>query len=98
VTSGGSLDISGTVTNAGDSTVDTQLATSSLLVNGQASDVWGWAIANGLRSEREFALPPGEQVEFRRVLPSSLLPGLGRHELVLEVHGHRSPTVMVERL
>ena len=79
------LDIWGAVRNLGPSTVDTEVWRSLLLVNGEASEIWSWAIANGLRDERELALPPTEQVEFRRTLPSSsVLPGPGQYQLMLD--------------
>lgn len=93
-----SLDIRGTVRNTGEQTCDTRIWSSSLLVNGEPSMNWALAISNGLRDVREYALPPGESVEFRRVLPAaSLLPGPGRYTLVLEVRGERSQPVVIER-
>ena len=92
------LDIRGTVGNVGQSEVDTEVWASTLLVNEEPSETWSWAIANGLRDEREFALAPGERYEFRRTLPSSsLFRKPGQYELVLEVGGSRSPVVSVER-
>jgi len=92
------LDIRGVVRNAGASTVDTEIWASKLYVNGEPSEGWSWAIANGLRDEREVALPPGEEVKFRRTLPaSSILPKARHYELVLEVRGFHSSAVMVER-
>ena len=92
------LAIRGTVRNVGSSTLDTEIWASTLLINEKPSENWPLAIANGLRDEKEFALPPGERVEFRRVLPSSsLLSAPGRYELVLVVHGVRSAPIVVER-
>lgn len=92
------LEIRGTVHNITAAVIDTDIIRSTLLVNGAASDGWSWAIANGLRDGREFALPPGEKVEFRRTFPSSsILPGPGRYELVLLVLGIRSTPVTIER-
>jgi hypothetical protein len=90
------LDIRGAVRNLGASEVDTQVFASNLLVNGEPSETWLWSM-NGLHDEREWALPPGERVEFRRILPASVLSGSGRYELVLVVQGIRSQPVIVER-
>jgi hypothetical protein len=93
------LDIRGAVRNLGPATVDTEVWLSELLVNGEPSDSWAWAIASGYRDEREFALPPGKQIEFGRRFPaSSILPEPGQYELVLQVRGNCSATVTVERL
>ncbi len=93
------LDIRGAVRNHGSSTVDTQVWKSTLLVDGIPCERWSWVIANGIRDEREFALPPGEQVEFRRVLlAGAVLPEPGRHELVLVVRNIPSPKVIVARV
>lgn len=92
------LDIRGTVRNLGLSTIDTQIWTSRLLVDGKPSEDWAWAISNGLRDEREFALTPDDLIEFRRTLPASVvLSGPGRHELMLEVSGVLSAPVAVEQ-
>ena len=97
VTGGAELDIRGAVRNLGTEVVDTRVHASRLLVNGEPSDTWSWAIANGIRDERELALPPGEQVRFQRKLPaSSVLRRPGRYELVLDVLGVKSNPVMVE--
>jgi hypothetical protein len=93
---GDSLTITGVVENTGTSTIDTQIWQSKLLIDSAKVELWSLAIANGLRDEREFALPPGERVEFSRVLPASILPGSGRHELILEVQGIQSTPVTVE--
>jgi hypothetical protein len=92
------LDIGGTVRNVGLATVDTQTWASRLLVDGKPSENWAWAIGNGLRDEREFALKPGDLIEFHRSLPASVvLPGPGPHELRLEVSGVLSAPVTVEQ-
>jgi hypothetical protein len=99
VTAEDTLDIEGAVHNRGPETVDPQVAASRLLVDGEPADVWGMAIANGLGDEREAGLPPGERVAFRRELPAgSVVPGPGRHRLVLVVRGTRSGPVVVERI
>jgi hypothetical protein len=91
------LDIRGAVRNRGALDIDTRIYASDLVVNGAPSRSWSRAIANGISDEREFALPPGERVQFRRLLPaSSVLPGPGRYELVLSVHGVQSAPVTVE--
>jgi hypothetical protein len=91
------FDIRGAVRNLGSRDLDTRVYASALLVNGEPSGTWSLAIMNGLRDEWEFALPPGQRVEFRRLLPaSSLLRGPGRYELILDVGGVRSAPVTVE--
>jgi hypothetical protein len=92
------LDVRGAVRNVGQSEVDTEVWASTLLVNEEPSGTWAWAIANGFRDEREFALAPGERYAFGRMLPSSsLFRKPGEYELVLEVGGSRSLVVSVER-
>jgi hypothetical protein len=92
------LAVWGAVNNRGKKVVDTELYASQLLVDGETSQTWSWAIGNGTRDEREFALEPLQTVEFSRLLPaSSLLPDVGRHELVLVVRGCSSPVTVVER-
>jgi hypothetical protein len=93
-----SLEIRGTVRNTSEQTLDTRVWASSLLVNGEPSMNWALAISNGLRDVREYALPPGESVEFRRILPAaSLFPGPGQYTLILEVQGEQSDPVTIER-
>lgn len=92
------LDIRGAVRNNGSSPIDTRIWNSTLLVDGIPCEHWAWAIANGIRDEREFALPPGEQVVFRRLLPvTSVLLKPGHHDLVLVVRDVSSPRVTVVR-
>ena len=97
---GTQLDIRGTVSNLGDSVIDTRAWVSVLLVDGSPCQTWALAIANGLRDPRESALPPQQRVELRRVLPAAtvLPPGRGTHVLILEVLGTRSPAVSVKQL
>ena len=83
------------VSNEGSSTVDTGIAGSRLLVDGEPSAAWSLAIANGARDVRERELPAGEQVEARRKLRARALGGAGVHELVLEAGGTRSHPVTV---
>lgn len=91
------LDIGGEVLNTGLATIDTRVSASVLLVNGEPSQNWPLAIGNGIRDERESALPPGEQVEFhRRLAASSVLRRHGPQEMVLVVEGVRSPSVTVQ--
>lgn len=85
-----SLTVEATVTNDGDETLDTRLASSTLLVDGRASQPWSLAIANGARDAWESALPPGESVRAARVMGEDLVRDPGEHELVLEVNGVRS--------
>lgn len=83
--------------NLGSEPVDTKIGASRLLVDGNPSQSWGFAIANGLRDERESALPAGERVEFRRRLPAeAVLPDPGRYRLMLVVRENRSDPVAVE--
>ena len=89
------LTVHGVVINNGDAPIDTQLVSSDLLVNGQPSFAWSLAIGNGLRDMRESALPAGEQVDFSRVMGSSLVQGPGDYEMVLRVLGVDSSPVQV---
>jgi hypothetical protein len=88
--------ISGAVTNLGTETIDTRVRTSELSVNGESLLSWGLAIGNGARDAREYALPPGERIEFSRVMGSSLFRGPGEYELVLSVGGVDSPPARVK--
>lgn len=94
----GALDVRATVRNTGASAVDLQSWVSELRVDGVAVQAWAWSLANGLRDDRESALPPGEEVELRRVLPvDDVLPDPGPHDLVVVVRGVASPPVRVDR-
>lgn len=90
-----SLTIGATVTNLETAPVDLEVPASQLLVDGEPSLSWGFAIANGTRDERECALPPGEHLTFRRVMGAALFRAEGEHELVLAVRGVRSAPVIV---
>jgi hypothetical protein len=79
--------VKGAVTNRGGDTIDTRVRHSELRVNGELLQTWGLAIGNGSRDEREYALPPGERVEFARVLGRELFDGPGDYEVVLNVLG-----------
>ncbi len=87
--------VSGAVTNLGAETIDTRVRTSELRVNGESLPTWGLAIGNGPRDEREYALPPGERVEFSRVMGDSLFHGPGDYEFVLSVLGVDSESARV---
>jgi hypothetical protein len=89
------LTVRGVITNHGDAAIDTQLIASELLINGQPSFAWGLAIGNGYRDMRETALPPGEQVDFSRVLGKSLVHAPGDYEIVLRVLGVDSGPVQI---
>jgi hypothetical protein len=58
------LAVSFTVTNTGTATVDPDINSSQLLVNGKIPDHWDMTIANGLRSPEFWALPPGQTLYF----------------------------------
>jgi hypothetical protein len=94
-----SLTVDLTVTNEDDETVDLQLSSSTMLVDGERSLSWNIAIANGAREARESALPPGDSITVSRVMGSGLVRDAGDHEIVVEVRGVRSPPahVVVER-
>ena len=79
--------VKGAVTNRSGETLDTRVRHSELRVNGERLQMWGLAIGNGSRDEREYALPPGERVEFARVLGRQLFAGPGEYEVVLNVLG-----------
>ena len=82
--------VNGAVTNLGDAPIDTRVRYSQLRVNGEPLPSWGLAIGNGARDEREYALPPGERVEFSRVMGSGLLRSPGEYDVVLDVLGVQS--------
>jgi hypothetical protein len=90
-----SLTVELSVTNENDETIDLQLPSSTLLVDGQRSLSWNIAIANGAREARESALPPGDSITVARVMGSGLVKDPGDHEVVIEVRGVRSPPVHV---
>jgi len=58
------LNVSFTVTNAGTTTVDPDINSSQLFVNGEIPDRWDITIGNGLRSPDFRALPPGQTLYF----------------------------------
>ena len=89
--------IRGEVRNVGSVVTPARSESSLLLINGEPAANWPLAIGNGMRDPREFALPPGEQIEFQRTLPaSSLFQRPGKQEMVLVVEGVPSPAVTIE--
>lgn len=83
------------VANEGDETVDLELPSSILTVDGEELQAWNLAIGNGARDVRESALEPGESVAAARVLGGSLVRAPGEHEIELTVLGVRSDPVHV---
>jgi hypothetical protein len=58
------LNVSFTVTNAGATTVDPEINSTQLFVNGEIPDRWDMTIGNGLRSPEFWALAPGHTLYF----------------------------------
>lgn len=87
--------IRGAVTNLGDETIETHVRMSELRVNGEPLPSWSLAIGNGALDERESALPPGERLEFSRIVGSSLFRGPGEYEVVLSLLGVESAPARV---
>jgi hypothetical protein len=85
-----SLTVEVSVTNEGAETIDLQLPSSTLLVDGKRSLSWNVAIGNSPRDAREYALPPGDSITAARVMGEGLVREPGDHEFVLEVRGVRS--------
>ena len=83
------------VENGGEETVDLQLPSSTLTVDGRPLQAWNLAIGNGARDARESALPPGDSIAATRVLGGSLVNEPGEHEIAIEVCGVRSDPVRV---
>ena len=54
--------------NDGDKTVDPEIESSELLVNGKKLKDWDWIIRNGLRSNNWNALAPNDHVHFAYAL------------------------------
>jgi hypothetical protein len=90
-----SLRVDLSVTNEDSETIDLQLPSSTMLVDGERSPSWNVAIANGAREARESALPPGDSITVSRVMGSGLVREPGDHEIVIEVRGVRSPPAHV---
>jgi hypothetical protein len=82
-----SLRVDVSITNEGSETIDTQLPSSTLLVDGRPSSSWNLAIGNGARDARESALPPGQTVQAARIMGDDLVRDPGEHEILLEVRG-----------
>src|SRR5919201_3919108 len=78
-----SLTVEVTVRNDDTETIDTQLPSSTMLVDGKPLLSWNNAIGNGARDVRASALPPGETVRAKRVLGPALVREPGEHEAVL---------------
>jgi hypothetical protein len=77
-------------------TVDPQLMSARLLVNGVNSEVFGEAISNGIREEAWFSLPPGQTVSLKWTLGYSLFEQPGEYALILDWWGeHEAVTVNV---
>jgi RNA polymerase sigma factor (sigma-70 family) len=60
----GIFQINFTVVNDGDKTIDPDIGSSELLVNGKPMKDWDFIIHNGPRDDRWTALPPGDCLEF----------------------------------
>ncbi len=90
-----SLTVQVSVTNEDTETIDLQLPSSTLLVDGVPSRSWNIAIGNGAREARESALPPGDSIQVARVMGDGLVREPGDHEAVLEVRGVPSPPAHV---
>jgi hypothetical protein len=52
------------VTNAGSTTVDPEITSTKLFVNGEIPQRWGMTISNGLRNAWFDALPAGQTLQF----------------------------------
>lgn len=73
--------------NLGTNTVDPQLMSARLLVNGVNSEVFGLAVSNGIREDHWYALPPGQEVSLQWTLGYSLFEKPGEYALVLDWWG-----------
>lgn len=83
-------------TNRGTTTVDPRLDRARLLIDGQDSLQWGDAIANGVRDEEWYELPPGGSVSMRwPSMGEILFPAPGGHTLKLRLRDTESVPVVV---
>jgi hypothetical protein len=62
------LSVDFTLTNTGPATVDPDITSSQLFVNGEVPGDWAFTIANGPRSLEFKALPPGQTLQFTYLL------------------------------
>lgn len=91
----GGYHITVTVENRGPSAIDPEIRQTTLLVDGEPSWNWGFALGNGAGTALETHLAPGERVTVERHLPASSLGGAGAHEFIAEIGGCRSLPVQV---
>lgn len=75
-------------------TIDPQLMSARLHVNGVESEVFGEAVSNGIREEAWSALPPGKEVAMSWSLGYSLFEKPGDYSLVLDWHGVHDAVVV----
>jgi hypothetical protein len=87
----GEVTIRGWVRNVSSDVIDPGIPSSELYVDGESSFAWRMAIGNGTFSERAYALPPDEAIDFARVFDASTFEGA--HEMVLRVSGVESKPV-----
>jgi hypothetical protein len=83
-------------TNRGATTVDPRLDRARLEINGQDSLQWGDAIANGVRDEEWYELPPGRSVSM--TWPSMgeiFFPAPGDYTLKLRLRDTESAPAVV---
>jgi hypothetical protein len=83
-------------TNVGTEIVDPELHRAQLLVNGQRSQAFAFAVGNGRREAKWYALPPGDTVEMTwSTLGERLFDGPGEYSLVLSFDGREAEPVSV---
>lgn len=79
------------VENRGAEVVEPELSQCSLLVNGEPSMSWGFAIGNGTREPAWYKLPPGKSVTMSWPLGEALFEHPGDYRLVMKL-GHQEST------
>jgi hypothetical protein len=83
-------------TNRGSSAIDPGLDQARLSIDGADSLQWAETIANGLREEKWFSLPPGESVSMSwPSMGAILFPRPGLYTLILRLGATESSAVVV---
>jgi hypothetical protein len=88
-----SFDLALSAVNNSSETLDPQLHTAKLLINGKVSLAAMLTFGNGIRGEEWFALPPGKEARIHWNM-WNIFEGPGRYELVLDWWGLHDPVVV----
>jgi hypothetical protein len=87
------LNVNFTVTNAGAATVDPDIRSTQLLVNGAVQEGWLMVMANGPRTSQFEALPPGQTLRFGAQLGSRYFAKPGVYKVRWKGPNYETPEI-----